>query len=73
MSDRPELVISTAPFLQTPATTQRIMIEVLLTLVPVVAAAAWFFGVGALLTVAAAVLGAVGTEWVLTRGSTRAS
>jgi electron transport complex protein RnfD len=40
------------------------MLEVNLTLIPVIACAAWFFGVGALLVLGAATLGAVATEWL---------
>lgn len=65
---RPDLVISTSPFLHSPEATPRIMAEVLLTTVPVILAACWFFGIGILLIVAAATLGSVGTEWFFTRG-----
>ncbi len=67
MKTRPDLVISTSPFLHAPEVTPRIMAEVLLTTVPVILAGCWFFGVGILLIVAAATLGAVGTEWLFTR------
>lgn len=70
---RPELVITTAPFQEPPVTTPRVMAEVLLALVPVALAACWYFGVGVFLTIGAAVLGAVGTEWLFTRGSGRAA
>ncbi|HUV12169.1 MAG TPA: RnfABCDGE type electron transport complex subunit D [Acidobacteriota bacterium] len=66
-SRRPDLVLTTSPFLHTDATTPKIMVEVVLSLVPVLAAACWYFGVGVLLVIAAATLGAVGTEWVLFR------
>jgi electron transport complex protein RnfD len=39
--------------------------EILLSLVPVLLASIWFFGISALLVVAAATLGAVATEWGL--------
>ena len=58
------LSIATAPFLTSGLSTRRLMGEVLLSLVLVVAAAVWFFGVGALLLVISASLGAVLTEWV---------
>lgn len=64
---RPELTLTTAPFLQTPQTTPDVMQDVLLALIPVVLAACWNFGIGALLTVLAAVLGAVGAEALATR------
>jgi len=66
-SRTPHLVLTTSPFLHTEATTPKIMVEVVLTMVPVLLAACWYFGVGVLLVVAAATLGAVGTEWVLFR------
>ncbi len=69
MSDAsPRLDIATAPFLHRGLDTRRLMLEVLLSLAPVVVAAAWFFGVGALLIVAASSAGAVATEWVFHRG-----
>jgi electron transport complex protein RnfD len=64
----PELVLSTAPFDRESATTPRVMLEVLLAALLVLAAACWSFGVAALLIVAAAVAGSVGTEWLFTRG-----
>ena len=59
----PKLHISTAPFLQDAQSTPKVMIEVVLALVPVVAASIWFFGVSALLVLLAGTAGAVGTEW----------
>jgi electron transport complex protein RnfD len=74
VSDRDlDLVLTTAPFLPPPSTTPKIMFEVLAALVPVLFAAVWVFGVGALLTVAAAVAGAVCTEWAGTRGGLRST
>ncbi|HSR52762.1 MAG TPA: RnfABCDGE type electron transport complex subunit D, partial [Acidobacteriota bacterium] len=68
MKQRPrELVISTSPFLKTETSTPRIMAEVNLALLPVLAAAGYYFGLGALLVVAASALGAVGTEYLFTR------
>lgn len=62
------LVLSTSPFLHTDASTPRIMGDVLLATIPLLVAAVWFFGVGVLLVVAAAAAGAVGTEWIFSRG-----
>lgn len=59
------LSLTTAPFLRGVLSTKRVMLEVLLTLLVVVAAATWFFGLSALLMVAACTAGAAGTEWVL--------
>jgi len=60
-----DLLIHTAPFLKHGVSTPRLMADVLLALVPLLAAAVWFFGAGALLVVAAATIGAVVTELVL--------
>jgi electron transport complex protein RnfD len=57
-----ELVAS--PHLKGPASTRRIMWTVTATLAPATAAAAWFFGPGALLVVAASIAGAVAVERV---------
>lgn len=61
----PGLQLQTAPFLSSGLSTRRLMYEVLLVLLPVVGAATWYFGIGALLVVAATTLGAVATERVL--------
>ena len=64
-----DLVLSTAPFLKTGLAVPRLMGEVVAALIPVLAMAGWAFGLGALLVVASAVAGAVGTEWVFSRRS----
>ncbi len=58
------LLIEAGPFLRRELTTPGLMNEVTLALVPVILAAVWFFGIGVLLIVIAAVAGAVGTEWL---------
>ena len=63
----PRLELTPSPHLKAPDSTPRIMWTVVATLVPVVAASAWFFGPSALLVLAAATAGAVGTERVLGR------
>jgi electron transport complex protein RnfD len=71
MSD-PRLELAASPHLKSPASTVRIMWSVVGSLVPVVAAAGWYFGLPALLVVASATLGAVLTERVTgPRGSLR--
>ena len=65
-----DLVLSTAPFLREASTTPQIMREVLLAALLVLVMACWNFGVGALLVVAAASAGAVGTEWFFSRTET---
>lgn len=64
------LLVTTAPHLKAPETTPVIMWSVVMSLVPVVAAATYFFGPSALLVIAAAVLGAVLTERLLSRPGT---
>lgn len=71
ISQLPRLILSTAPFDRTSQTTPRIMMEVLLVLTPVVGVAFWFFGVSALLVVAAATIGAVLTERFFTPAPTK--
>lgn len=61
------LVVQGAPFLRQGVTTPVLMRDVLIALVPVTAAAFWYFGISALLVVAAATAGAAGTEWLLGR------
>ncbi|MCA9739148.1 MAG: RnfABCDGE type electron transport complex subunit D, partial [Gemmatimonadetes bacterium] len=71
MSDL-RLELTAAPHLKAPDSTARIMWHVVGSLVPVLAVAVWYFGPSALLVVAAATLGAVGTERVFGRGGTLA-
>ncbi len=69
MSPRePQLSISTAPFLKSGLGTRRLMWEVVFALVPVVAAATWFFGLAAILVVLATCAGALGAERLLVPG-----
>ena len=56
------MVVTASPHLKGKASTPRIMWNVVGSLVPVIAAAAWFFGPSALLVVATAVASAVATE-----------
>lgn len=65
------LVVTASPHLRGPASTPVIMWNVVGSLVPIVIASAWFFGISALLVIAAATIGAVGTEAIFGRkGST---
>lgn len=66
----PRLEIAASPHLKAPVSTARIMWSVTASLVPVMAAATWFFGLGALLVVGAAVLGAGAAERVFGRRGT---
>lgn len=65
------LVVQPAPFLKRALTTPVLMRDVLLGVAPVMAAAVWYFGVAAVLVVASAVAGAMGTEWALGRDGKR--
>jgi electron transport complex protein RnfD len=58
-------IISTSPFLHSPATTPKIMWEVVYTLLPVLGVAFYFFGLSALLVSAAAVAGCLLAERLL--------
>lgn len=55
--------ISTSPYLHSPATTQKIMWEVVYTLIPLVLLAWYYFGMGAFLVIVAAVSGCMVTEY----------
>ncbi|RKY17135.1 MAG: electron transporter RnfD [Planctomycetota bacterium] len=59
-----ELIVSASPHLASPDSTPRIMWNVVGSLVPVVAASAWFFGPSALLVILAATAGALLPERV---------
>lgn len=61
------LQISTSPFVHRGQTTRSIMFEVVGATLPVIAAATYYFGVTAFLVIAAAVVGAAGTEWLFAR------
>ncbi len=56
--------VSTSPYLHDTATTPKIMYEVLLTLVPIVLASYYYFGLSVLLILVAASAGALLTEYV---------
>jgi len=59
----PELLLHAGPYLKRDVSTPKLMGDVIIALVPVMAAAVWFFGVSALMVVGAATLGAAVTEW----------
>lgn len=67
-ADDPQLRLMASPHLHGQDSTARIMWSVVITLVPVMAAATWFFGVGALLIIAVSTLGAMLTERVFGPG-----
>ncbi|RMH74282.1 MAG: RnfABCDGE type electron transport complex subunit D [Gemmatimonadetes bacterium] len=65
------LLLSTSPFLKDATSTPFIMWQVVFTLVPVVLAATYYFGISALLVTGACVAGAILTEWVFTQRTIR--
>ncbi len=65
----PRLVLSTAPFAHAPKGTARVMAEVAVAAGGVVGFATWHFGIGPLLVVLTATAGAVGAEWLGSRGT----
>jgi electron transport complex protein RnfD len=66
----PQLVVTAPPHLGARDSTPRIMWTVTATLAPVVVAAAWFFGIGALLEIATAAVGALVAERVIGKRGT---
>lgn len=73
-NDLPQLIISTSPFVKRPVDTPKVMRHVIYSLLPVVAAAVYYFGIGALLILLACTAGSVLSEWLLTgRGPLRSS
>jgi len=59
----PRLLVRPAPLLKQPLTTTKAMGDVVLALLPATLAGVWFFGLGALLILSAAIAGAMLTEW----------
>ena len=60
-----KLIVSAAPHLHNhAATTQRIMLDVVIALIPTAIAAVWFFGGSALMLIIVAVLSAVAAEYI---------
>ena len=70
MSTDRRLELAAAPHIKAPASTERIMWSVVITLVPVIVASVWVFGISALLVILAATLGALGTERAFGPGGT---
>ncbi len=64
------LVVTASPHIRQRDSTPYIMWNVVGSLVPIVIAATWFFGVSALLVIAAAVAGALATERTFGKGGT---
>ncbi len=71
MSERASpLVVTASPHLRSADSTPRIMWHVVGSLVPIVVAAGWFFGISALLVITAATAGALLTERAFGKGRT---
>jgi len=69
----PKLLLQSAPLLRQGMTTPTAMRDVWLALLPATLAALWYFGLAALLVLAATILGAVLTEWFFTPAERRAA
>lgn len=67
----PKLLLQHPPFLRQNMTTEAVMRDVVLALLPVVLASVWFFGMSAVLVLAASIAGAVVTEWSFSPAETR--
>jgi len=63
-TEAPHLILSTSPFLKRPVDTPTIMRHVIYSLIPVMLAAMFYFGVSALLIMLVCVAGCGFTEWV---------
>jgi len=68
----PRLIVTASPHVRSQDSTPVIMWNVVGSLAPVIAAAAWFFGISALLVIVAAALGALLTERAIGKGGTLA-
>ena len=65
------LKISTAPHINSPQDTRSIMLDVIIALLPALAAALLIFGLGALIVVLTAVAGCVAFEYLTCRSDHR--
>jgi len=64
-SATPKLVLSTSPFVKRTVDTPGVMRHVIYSLVPVMAAAVYFFGISALLIIVTCAAGTALTEWIV--------
>ena len=71
MNERPELVLAPGPHLHATDTTARIMWWVNASLAPAALWGVFVFGAGALVTIASAIAGAAGAEWLACRALQR--
>lgn len=61
------ITISPSPHAQTPVTTQRLMLHVIIALVPAVLVALYYFGLGAAIVIATSIIGCVAVEYLITK------
>ena len=61
------ITISPSPHAQTSVTVKRLMLNVIIALLPAVAVALYYFGLGAAIVIATAVLGCMAVEYLITR------
>jgi len=59
-----EITVSPAPHISQPLSTRSVMIDVIIGLVPAMAAAGYFFRIHALILIATCIISAVATEWL---------
>jgi len=63
--EHPDLLLTTSPFVKDPADASWIMWQVNFALMPIAAAAFWYFGLAALLVMTAGILGAMSMEFAV--------
>ncbi len=61
------ITISPSPHAHTPVTVKRLMLNVIIALLPAVAVAVCYFGLGAVIVIATAVIGCMAAEYLITR------
>lgn len=71
MNSIKKISVSTSPFLKDTATTPKIMMTVVYTLIPVVAVAIYYFGLAALMVTLTAVFSCMFTEWLFNKPGDR--
>ena len=61
------ITISPSPHAHTPTTVTRLMLHVIIALIPAVLVALYYFGIGAAIVIATAIVGCVAAEYLITR------
>ncbi len=59
-----DITVSPGPHISSPFSTRRVMIDVIIGLVPAMAAAGYYFRINALILIATCIISAVATEWI---------